>query len=75
MKSLPKTCDAIKGMPAGRKQSRSSFRLSGQGHRASLQESKPDRSWPGKQTFIEDFTGEHSLPGLQVSSIGISGSF
>jgi hypothetical protein len=29
----------------------------------------------GKQSFVEDFIGEHSLPGLHVPLIGIAGSF
>lgn len=75
MKSLRKTCDANKCLPVSRKQSRTSFRPAGQAHRASLSENKPDIPWVGKMTFVEDFTGEHSLPGLQLTSIEISGSF
>jgi hypothetical protein len=74
MKSLQKTCDANKRLPMGRKQGRSSFRVAGQAHRANFQ-MKPDRGCAGKQTFVEDFTGEHSLPGLHVPLIGIAGSF
>ena len=74
MKSLQKTCDANKRLPMGRKQGRSSFRVAGQAHRANFQ-MKPDRGCAGKQTFVEDFTGEHSLPGFQFTSVEILGSF
>jgi hypothetical protein len=75
MKIRLKTCDANKGLPVGRKQSRKSFRAAGQAHRASFQEKKAGGSWMGKQSFVEDFIGEHSLPGLHVPLIGIAGSF
>ena len=74
MKSLRKTCDADKGQPVSRKQSRTSLRPVGQAHRASFSEKKPDMPWVGSLTFVEDFTGEHSLPGLPITSIEISGS-
>ncbi len=75
MKSLRKTCDADTGQPMSRKQSRTSFRPVGQAHQARFSENKPDMPWVGSLTFVEDFTGEHSLPGLQIASIEISGSF
>jgi len=75
MKSLHKTCDANKGLPVSRKQSRTSFRPVGQAHQASSSEKKPDMPWVGSLTFVEDFTGEHSLPGLPSISIEIAGSF
>jgi hypothetical protein len=75
MKSLRKTRDANKGLPVSRKQSRTSFRPVGQAHRASFSENKPDIPWVGSLTFVEDFTGEHSFPGLPITLIEILRSF
>jgi len=75
MKSFPKTCDANERLPVSRRKSRTSFRPVGQAHRAGLSEIKPGIPRVGKPTFVEDFTGEHSLPGVQFTSIEISGSF
>ena len=75
MKIRLKTCDANKGLPVGRKQSRKSFRAAGQAHRASFSENKPDIPWVGSLTFVEDFTGEHSFPGLPITLIEILRSF
>jgi len=46
-----------------------------QPHRANSSEIKPNGSWASGLTFVEDFTMEHSLPGLHAASIEISGSF
>jgi hypothetical protein len=75
MRSLHKTCDANNCLPVSHKQSRPSFRPAGQAHRTSFSEIKPDAPWAGKLTFVEDFIREHAIPGLQTTSIEISGSF
>jgi hypothetical protein len=43
--------------------------------RTNSSEIKPDGPWASRLTFVEDFTLEHSLPGLHTTSIEISGSF
>jgi hypothetical protein len=73
--SLLKKCDAKNRLSASRNQSRHSFRPVGQADRASPSEIKLDRPWAGGLPFVEDYTREHSLPGLQITSIEISGSF
>ena len=73
--NLLKKCDANNRLPASNNKSRPSFRPVRQAHRASFPEIKPDGQWAGSLTFVEDFTREHSLPGLQIASIEISGSF
>jgi hypothetical protein len=35
----------------------------------------PNGPLVGRLTFVEDFTGEHSCPVLNLASIGISGTF
>ena len=72
---LLKKCDVNNRLPASRNKSRPSFRPVGQAHRANPSEMKPHRPWAGRRTFVEDFTREHSLPCLQITSIEISGSF
>jgi len=39
--------------------------------RANSSEIKPDGPWASRLTFDEDFTLEHSLPGLHTTSIEI----
>jgi hypothetical protein len=51
-----------------------SFSLVEQPDRANSSEIKPAGRW-ARLTFDEDFTLEHSLPGLHTTSIEISGSF
>jgi len=66
-------------LSAGSNTCRHSPRPVGQAARAHLRansfEIEPDGTRAGKLTFAEDFTREHSLSGLRVASIGISGSF
>jgi hypothetical protein len=38
-------------------------------------EGKPEGSRTKRSTFLEDFTVEHSLSGLQITSIQLAGSF
>jgi hypothetical protein len=73
--TLLKKCDAKNRLSANRNQSRHSFRPVGQADRANPSEIKPDGPRASRLTFVEDFTLEHSLPGLYITSIEISGSF
>jgi hypothetical protein len=56
-----------------------SSRPVGQAARANLRadpsEIEPVGTRASRLTFAEDFTLEHSLPGLRIASIGISGSY
>jgi hypothetical protein len=36
---------------------------------------KPEAPRVTRLTFIQDFTGEHSTPGLRITSIGVPGTF
>jgi hypothetical protein len=47
----------------------------GPAHSHRFSEIEPDTPWAGELTFVEDFTGEHSLPGFQFTSVEILGSF
>jgi len=73
--SLLKKRDANNRLTRSRNKSRPLFRPVRRAHRANPSEMKPDRPWVGRLTFFEDFTREHSLPGLQITSIEISGNF
>ena len=42
---------------------------------ANSSEIKPYGPWASRLTFVEDFTLEHSLPGLHTTSIEIPGIF
>jgi len=70
-----KKCNTNKCLPASRNQSLPSFRPAGQAHGTSPSEIRPDGPWAGRLTFVEDFTREHSLPGLRITAIEISSSF
>jgi hypothetical protein len=73
--SLLKKCDAKNRLSANRNKGRDSFRPVGQADRASFSEIKPDGPQASRLTFVEDYTREHSLRGLHITSIEISGSF
>jgi hypothetical protein len=73
--SLLKKCDAKNCLSASRNKSRHSFRPVGQDDRAGFSEIKPDGPRASRLTFVEDYTREHSLPGLDITSIEISGCF
>jgi len=73
--SILKKCDAKNHLSASRNRSRHSFRPPGQADRAKPSEIKPDGPRASRLTFVEDFTREHSLPGVHITSIEISGSF
>lgn len=72
---LLKKCDANNRLSASRNKSRHSFKPVGRADRANPSEIKPDGPRASRLTFVEDFTQEHSLPGVHILSIGISGSF
>jgi len=73
--SILKKCDAKNHLSAIRNRSRHSLRPPGQADRAKPSEIKPDGLRASRLTFVEDFIREHSLPGVHISSIEISGSF
>jgi hypothetical protein len=73
--SLLKKCDANKRLPASGNKSQHSFRQVRDADSANPSEIKPDGPWASRLTFAEDFTLEHSHPGLHITSIEISGSF
>ena len=73
--SLLKKRDVTNRLSASRNQSRHSLRSAGHADRANPSEIKPDGPWASGLTFVEDFTREHSLPGLYITSIEISGVF
>jgi hypothetical protein len=73
--SLLGECDAQNRLSASRNKSQHSFRQVRQADRANPSEIKPDGPRASRLAFAEDFTLEHSLPGLHIVSIGISGSF
>ena len=73
--SSPRKCDANNCLPASRGKSHHPFAPSKQADRASPSVIKPARPWAGSLTFFEDFTLEHSLPGLRITSIAILGGF
>lgn len=73
--SLLKKCDVNNRLPVSCNKSRLSFRPAGLGGSANSSVIKPDGPRSGKWTFVEDFTREHSLPGLHFISIEISGCF
>ena len=73
--SLLKKCDANNRPPASRNKSQRSFGPVRHANRANSAEIKPDGPWASRLTFVEDFTLEHSLPGMQITSIEISRCF
>jgi hypothetical protein len=72
---LLKKCDVNNRLPVSRNQSRPSFSPVGQAVRVDPPEIEPDRPRAGRRTFVEDFTRDHSLPGLHFTSIEVSGNF
>ena len=73
--SLLKQRNATNRLIASLNQGRQSFRLGGQADRANPSEIKPDEPRASGLTFVEDFTLEHSLPGLHIASFELSGCF
>jgi len=73
--SLLMKCDAKNPLSASRNKGRHSLRPAGKADKANPSEIKPDGRRASRLTFIEDFTREHSLPGVHITSIEISGIF
>ncbi len=73
--SLLMKCDAKTRLSASRDKSRHSFKPVVQAKRANPSEIQPERPRASRLTFVEDFTREHSLPGVRITSIEISGIF
>ena len=73
--SLLKKCNAKDRLSASRNKSRYSLMPAGQADRANPSEIKPDGPRASRLTFVEDYTREHSLPGLYFTLIEISGGF
>jgi hypothetical protein len=73
--NLLKKCDGKDLLSASRNKSLHSLRPVGQADRANPSEIKPDGTRASRLTFVEDFTLEHSLPGVDITSIKISGFF
>jgi hypothetical protein len=73
--SLLMKCDAKNCLSASRNKIRHSLRPVGHADRANPSEFKPGGPRASRLTFVEDFTREHSLFGLHITSIEISGSF
>ncbi len=55
--------------------SRSLLRRTPTAHYVRALELKPEISWAKRPAFLEDFIVEHSLPGLEITSIEMAGSF
>jgi hypothetical protein len=73
--NLLRKCVVKKRLSAIRNKSRPSFRPVREADRANHLETKSDREWEAGLSFFEDFTLEHSLHGLQITSIEIAGIF
>jgi hypothetical protein len=73
--SLLKQRDATNRLTASRYHSRHLFKLVGQADRPNPSEIEQDGPRARKLTFVEDFTLEHSLPGLHIASFELAGCF
>jgi len=73
--NLLKKYNAKDRLSAIRNNSLHSLAPVGAADRAAPSEIKPDGPRANRLTFVEDFAGEHSLPGVHIASIGISGCF
>lgn len=69
--ALPKNCDARKNPSASRQARRDSCRPV-EAQTANFSEDTSYSSTSSKLLFAEDFTMEHSLPGLRLSTVEIS---
>ncbi len=70
-----KKCNAKDLLSASRNKSLHPLMPVGQADRANPSEIKQDGPRASRLTFVEDFTQEHSLPGVHITSIEISCSF
>jgi hypothetical protein len=68
-------CDAEIRLSASQYKSPHPSMLVAQANSANVIEIKPDGLRASNPTFFEDFTREHSFPGVHIASIEISGSF
>jgi hypothetical protein len=62
-------------LSVGSNKSGSLHRRAARADKANPLEITPERPRASRLTFVEDFTLEHSLPGLQITSIAMAGSF
>ena len=72
---LSKKCNANDRLPASPNNRRQSSRSVGLAGRANSSDVKPDQRRAVRLTFFEDFTLEHSLHGVQITSTEIAGIF
>jgi hypothetical protein len=73
--SLPKKSDAKDHLIASCNKSRCSFRRAARADKTDPLEITPERPRASGPAFVDDFMLEHSLPGPQITWIGIAGSF
>ena len=73
--NLLKNCNANNRLSGSRNKSQRSFRSVRHADRTNSSEIKLNGPLASRLTFVNDFTQEHSLLGLQIKSIGISGNF
>jgi hypothetical protein len=73
--SVSKNCDAKVHLFASRNKNRSTFNRAARADEANPREITRERPRASRLTFVEDFMLEHSLPSMQITSIGMSGSF
>lgn len=73
--SVLKQCDTNDHLSVARNKSHSLHRRTARTDHADPLEIKPERPWANRSIFLEDFIVEHSLPGYQITSIEMSGSF
>jgi hypothetical protein len=72
---LLKRCVARNRLSGNRGKRRLRFRLPERAGGVNSSKVKADATVAGRRTFVEDFTREHSLPGLHTTSIEITGIF
>ena len=73
--SLPMKC-GVKDRPvASRNKNQCALRQAVRADEASPLESTSERLRASRLTFVDDFMQEHSRHGLQISSVGMAGSF
>jgi hypothetical protein len=73
--SVSKNCDAKVHLFAGRNKNRSTFNRAARANEAHPRDNTHERPRASRLTFVEDFMLEHSVPSMQITSIGMSGSF
>ena len=62
-------------LSVNRNKSRHPLKPLGQASKVNSSEIKADGRLVRRRTFVEDFTREHSSPGLHIASIEIAGTF